>query len=302
MQLLLSLLFVVVAGSAFAQNNRSAVSVNGLDTNSCATTAPCRSFSVAVAHTNPGGEVIAFDSGGFGSFVVTQPITVSGAPGVHAAVTTSSGNAISVSAGPGDEVVLRNLVVLAAGSATNGISISGAKSVHVLNCLVSGFAGGGGVSINGTGAETLMDYLVAQQNGVGVLINTSALVFVRITNSKIDDNLGAGIDVFNDVKAVASNTSLSGNAYGVRLQSTLSTTADMTLDHCIVSSNGVGIYAANPDVNSRAVVRLYGNVISYNIGPGVQTTAATAYTYGNNALSANNPDVSGAALTPLAQN
>jgi len=292
-------LFLLIATPIFALNNRSAVSVNGSDLNSCSTTAPCRSFSVAVSQTNPGGEVIAFDSGGFGAFTATQAITVSGAPGVHAAVTSVSGNAISVAAAAGDSVVLRNLVVLAAPGANDGINISSAKSVHILNVLTRGFTGHSGVNINSTGAETLMDHLVAQGNGQGVFILTNAVVPVRITNSELDDNTSAGIDAFLDIKAVVSNTSLSGNAYGVWLQSTLQTTADMTLDHCIVSANQIGLYAQNPDVNLRAVFRLYGNVISYNLGAGIQLVAATAFTYGNNALSANNPD--GGPLTPLPQ-
>lgn len=300
---LLPWLFVLVATPIFALNNRSAVSVNGSDLNPCTTTAPCRSFSVAVGQTNPGGEVIAFDSGGFGSFTVSQAVTVSGAPGVHAAVTSGVGNAISVAAAATDAVNLRNLVVLAVPGGNDGINISMAKSVHILNVLTRGFAGHAGVSINGAGAETLIDHLVTEDNAQGVLILTSGAtaVPVRITNSQIDDNTSAGIDAFQNVMAVVSNTSMTGNTYGVWLQTDLNAFGDMTLDHCIVSGNGIGLYAANPDINLRAVFRLYANVISYNVGAGIQLSAATAFTYGNNALSANNPDISGGALSPLAQ-
>src|SRR5437870_9513770 len=76
----LCLASLLIASVSFAQNNRSAVSVNGSDANPCTTVSPCRSFGVALAHTNPDGEVIALDSGGYGAFTISQPVSVIGAP------------------------------------------------------------------------------------------------------------------------------------------------------------------------------------------------------------------------------
>src|SRR5881392_1541071 len=105
------LVSLLIGSSALAQNNRSAVSVNGNDANPCTTTAPCRSFTAALALTNPGGEVIAFDSGGYGSFTVTQSMSVIGAPGIHAAITVGTSHGIAIHAGATDSVLLRNLTV-----------------------------------------------------------------------------------------------------------------------------------------------------------------------------------------------
>src|SRR5437867_3903117 len=184
--LFVSLSFLAV--NAFALNNRSAVSVNGSDLNPCTTTSPCRSFGAALAQTNPGGEVIALDSGGYGSFTAAQAVTVSGAPGFHAAITAPAGNGITVSAGPADAVFLRNLVIIGAGG-SNGIDVQSAASVHIVNCLVRGFTSGSGVFIEGPGAETEIDHLFAQGNATGVGINAAALTRDRITNSQIDDNM-----------------------------------------------------------------------------------------------------------------
>src|SRR5882672_11336232 len=83
--------------SVFALNNRSAVSVNGSDADPCTVPSPCRTFTAALAATASGGEIIAIDSGGYGqSFTVSQPVTVSGAPGVHAAITATTGTAITI--------------------------------------------------------------------------------------------------------------------------------------------------------------------------------------------------------------
>src|SRR5437667_10331942 len=114
-KLLSFLLSLLIASATMAQNNRSAVSVNGNDLNPCTTASPCRSFGAAMAVTNPGGEIIALTSAGYGPFTVDRAVTVSGAPGIHAAITVpSTMSGIVVSALPTDVVVLRNLRVLSA--------------------------------------------------------------------------------------------------------------------------------------------------------------------------------------------
>src|ERR1700756_5269822 len=100
-----------IASVALASNNRSAVSVTGLDTNPCTTTSPCRSFGAAIAVTAADGEIIALTSGGYGPFTVTQGVTVSGVPGVHAAITTTGDGVIVNTAGDVD-ITLRNLVMI----------------------------------------------------------------------------------------------------------------------------------------------------------------------------------------------
>src|SRR6476646_11703721 len=101
------LLVMSFSGAAFALNNRSAVSITGNDANPCTTALPCRSFSVALANTVSGGEIIALDSAGYGPFTIGQSVTVSGAPGAHAAISATSGDAIAITSGL---VTLRNLV------------------------------------------------------------------------------------------------------------------------------------------------------------------------------------------------
>src|SRR4051812_42038882 len=59
-----------------AQNFRSAVSRTGSDTNSCALTSPCASFSGAFAKTIAGGEINCVDTGDFGPVVITKAMTI----------------------------------------------------------------------------------------------------------------------------------------------------------------------------------------------------------------------------------
>src|SRR5438067_11903719 len=84
-------LCIFVSVSAFAASSRTAVSVNGSDSNPCTVASPCRSFSAAIAQTALGGDVVALDSGGYGTFIVNQPLTVQAAPGVYAGITVPSG-------------------------------------------------------------------------------------------------------------------------------------------------------------------------------------------------------------------
>src|SRR2546428_2736877 len=98
------LITLLVSSAAVAQNNRSAVSVNGSDANPCTTTAPCRSFTAALAHTNPGGQAVAFDSGGYGAFAITHAVNRVGAPGGHVPNPDTSGNGIEANSGVADSV------------------------------------------------------------------------------------------------------------------------------------------------------------------------------------------------------
>src|SRR5438552_14419467 len=116
---LVTIVFLLcLAPAALASNTRSAVSVNGSDANPCTPASPCRSFGAAMAQTNPGGEIIALDTAGYGAFTIDRPITVSGAPGIHAALTITTGVGISINVSSGDRVVLRNLVLLSGGGLT----------------------------------------------------------------------------------------------------------------------------------------------------------------------------------------
>ncbi len=146
-RLLVFLLLSLSAVAASGLNNRSAVSVNGSDTNPCTAMSPCRSFVAALAATNPGGEVIALDSGGYGTFVVNKSVSVIGAPGIHAAITVASGKGIDVSTASLDIVTIRNINITATSSDADGISATMFYHLSIEGCHVSG--GGHGIVITG---------------------------------------------------------------------------------------------------------------------------------------------------------
>lgn len=148
-----------LASSATAATFRTAVSVSGVDTNPCTPAAPCRTISYALTQTSPGGEMFVLSSGGYGPFTVTQAVLITAPSGIIAAVSASSGNAITVSAGPSDTVILNGFLLDGlAGAGTNGVQVNSAGSVSVGDSSITGFSGQG---INfvpnvGTGSSTLI--------------------------------------------------------------------------------------------------------------------------------------------------
>ena len=75
---------------------RSFVASTGSDANPCTPLSPRRTFATALAATASGGEVVALDTGGFGTLTISQAITITAVPGAEAFIAPSSGAAITV--------------------------------------------------------------------------------------------------------------------------------------------------------------------------------------------------------------
>src|SRR5262249_50433937 len=138
-----------------AQNSRSAVSVLGNDSSACTVPAPCRTFAKAITVTNPGGEILAVDSGGYGTFAIDRSVTVRPVPGAYAGITVISGDGVIVNA-PADDVILRGITINGQGG-SNGINYQNGRSLVLENCAIDRMANNGiatvatdGLSVSGT--------------------------------------------------------------------------------------------------------------------------------------------------------
>jgi len=134
------------------------------------------------------------DPGGYGALTITKSITIDGGGGQVASVLVAGTNAIVVSAGASDVVILRNLRLNGlrntASPGINGIDFRTAGTLIVENCDVFGF------STNGIWMESI-------SNGHLVVRNTTS------------NNMGsAGIRVESGVASVE-NSDVSANAYGL---------------------------------------------------------------------------------------
>src|ERR1700751_3123315 len=114
----LALVCLLVATSLCASSPLTFVSFEGLDTNPCSRTSPCRSFAAAIAVTSAGGTVIVLDSAGYGPFTISQSVSVIAPEGLYAGISFSSGTGITISGTAATDVVtLRGLSIEGSGVA-----------------------------------------------------------------------------------------------------------------------------------------------------------------------------------------
>src|SRR5471032_289873 len=132
---------LVVGGPAWAASSRIWVSGHGVDQAGCgAPTAPCRSLQYAHDHIVAGGEIDILDPAGYGSVTISKSISIVNDGVGTAGVQASSGAAITISAGPNDNVYLRGLNidgVLEAGF--TGVQFNSGASLTVIDCVVQHF-------------------------------------------------------------------------------------------------------------------------------------------------------------------
>jgi hypothetical protein len=288
----ISALLVVLAPAAFALNSRSAVSVDGLDTNPCTVASPCRSFTTAIPATAPGGEVIALTTAGYGPFTVNNTMTISGAPGVHAAITATSGDGITVAVSSTDSVNLRNLVLIGAGGFA-GIDLTIGGELQVSGCLVRGFTAYGIVANTYVASKVSIDDTVLLDSAFGVSFagDFSGATFLNatVTNSSMVGN-DFGIKILRAKVVVAHNTIAYSGTSGVDVDLGGGTglIADATLESNSIVNNSTGVSVNCAGVNNQASVWLSQNVVAFNTIQGVaKSGTATAYTFNNNRFVAN---------------
>jgi hypothetical protein len=311
----LSILFV---SSAAGQAQRTFVSANGNDGNSCGHTDPCRTFAEAVSQTSPGGEVIVLDSAGYGPFTIKQAITIEAPGGLYAGISVSSGDGIDVSAGPSDSVVLRGLTVNNKGGSGSGIVFNSGNELYVEGCLVTGFSSATGIAAVGPGDLMVKDSTV-RGNGTGISVQPSAAAMAAIQRVSAEANstglsftgpITATLDLCSflcnefvglsagDGSSVTVRGSIaSGNTRGFAAHAKTSLPVQLNLENCVASNNADAGFIVGPDIVGPDMPSFVGRVsnstITHNgtglsvIGPGVLLSR------GNNTVEGNQTDVSG---------
>jgi hypothetical protein len=246
------------AGAAQAQS-RTWVSGVGDDVNPCSRTAPCKTFAGAISKTAAGGEINCLDPGGFGGVTITKAITIA-CEGVTAGVLVSGTNAITVQAGPSDNVTLRGLDINGLGTGINGIRFLAGKALIVDNCQIYGFTTNGiDVALSASGASvSVKDTRINNLGGVGIRSTTtvggvSASVdhvnISRVTTG-VESAAGGNTSVSNSIMFAGSNGALA-SANG----------AVMTVANSVMSSNNVG---ANASVSGATIALTNSDLFANN--------------------------------------
>jgi hypothetical protein len=218
--LLVTALTCLFASAPAHARARTFVASYGNDANPCTFGSPCKTFQQAVNVVDPGGEVTAIDSAGFGPISIGKSVTITSPPGVEAGIVPNppSADAIDIiNASSTDTIVLRGLTLQGGGSGDIGIfAISGAN-IEIVDCAIRGFVNG--INIATANAMTIAIYnTVVADSGTGVFLKTSggtlraALDGVRVNNN------GTGISVDSNghtLETMITNSHLdNGGTYG----------------------------------------------------------------------------------------
>ena len=295
---------------AHAQRARTFVASYGNDANPCTFGSPCKTFQQAVNVVAAGGEVTAIDSAGFGPIAISQAITITSPDGVEAGIVpVSGGNAITISAGPIDAIVLRGLTLNGSGAGSNGVVFNTGASLTVTNCVVQNFAtdgsitSGNGILIQPTSSQvnfTITNSIFANNGNVGILYISSG--GSASANGVVDHVTGTGnfdgiavISGTGSTVTAISNSNFSNNSDDGIFVSNGTGPLTMSIDTVSAVSNSVNGIAASGTPN----VLLGRSVITGN-GTGVENgTTNTFFTYKDNRISGNGTDISSALNTTV---
>jgi parallel beta helix pectate lyase-like protein len=231
----------------------------GDDANSCTRAFPCRNFSAALLQTDPDGEVIVLDSGGYGVVTVTQPVSLISPKGVYAGITAFAGTAITINAGDSAHVVLRNLSLNSQG-ANYGIRVPSAAALYIEHCTVSGF---GNLGINfdesiSTGRLHVTDTTVRRCGGSGIAVGGNVLATI---DSVLLHHNGNGVLASNGAEANIRKTT-SGPGVGDAVGFTALSGARMVIQSSVATGNGFGFLASGASVMT--IVRSAANANTFS--------------------------------------
>jgi Right handed beta helix region len=272
-------LTVALSGApASAQASRTWVSGVGDDANPCSRTAPCKTFAGAISKTAAGGEIDALDPGGFGALTITKAITIDGGGGQVASVLVAGTNAINVSAGATDVVILRNLrlngLLQTVTPGLNGISFNSGAKLIVDHCDIFGFNHDGiqlvlgaagfaaisnttitnvsnaGIGVGGTAATGVsVDNVHIWGNSFGIAVASGNSV--SVSRSVISNSSAAGVEADPGAQLLVDFTEITNNTTGVSASGTVA------LSNSDISFNTTGISGATTSFGNN---RIFGNV------------------------------------------
>lgn len=289
----------ILASPAFALSARVFVSAqNGTAGCSGTLSSPCRQIAKALTLVQQGGEIIVLDSGGFNSFTIGKSVSIIAPEGVYAGVTAGAlEDAIAISAGASDTIVIRGLTVKGTSASGYGIRIIGDSTVHVESCVIEGFNQAGGflasaaVVASGASRVFLKD-TVARDSAWGLEFLDSVAV---VEHCKLDNNVVAGLGAAGSAKVTIRDSELSGNGIGAFVTNA----SEVNMENCVVSGNATaGVEAVSIDAS---IARVSNSVITGN-GIGLsQEGGGALFSRVNNTVEGNTTDTQGSIETYIAK-
>ena len=290
---LLALGFAAVPASA--ANTRSFISANGLDTNACARTAPCRTLQTAHDNTNAGGEINMLDPAGYGPVTITKPISiVNDGVGSAGILVPSGGTGITINAGPTDTVNLRGLIVEGAGVGATGIRFNTGASLTIENCVVRGLTSNA-IAYAPTISSTFSvsnTFVANSANGIVVLpIGSNIVAKAVISRVEAHNNGNSGIFVSGalntgtgTVNATVTDSVASNNTFGMAIITDVNlASVGLLVVHSVAANNTVGLASQG----SNAILRVAQSTVTGNTLGWETITSGVVQSYGDNYIDFN---------------
>jgi hypothetical protein len=273
------LVCLLPAAPAVAQRDRVFVASYGSDSNPCTFGSPCKTFQNAINVVAQGGEVTAIDSAGFGTFTISHAVTITSPNGVEAGIAAPAvdGVAITINAGPSDNIVLSGLTLDGDNvSNSTGIQFNTGGSLSIQNSVIRNFSY---IGILFTPAAASQFYAL----NTLVLDNANAIVIDNLAGS-------ATVSGVLDHVEVENNT---GNGIGVTAASPNYANV-MVRNSTIVNNGAVGVSA----VDSGAYIRVTRSTIKGNDEGWLVVLSGSVSSYGDNNIDDNGSDNTGPPTVP----
>jgi hypothetical protein len=289
---------------------RTFVASYGNDSNPCTFGSPCKTFQIAVNAVDAGGEVTAIDSAGFGPISISKSVAITSPDGIEAGVVpTAGGNAITITAEANDTVVLRGLTLNGSGVGFNGIAFNSGSGLTVSTCVVRNFVYDGSTPTTGNGIliapnSATTDLVVTNttvsdngniglyylpQSGASIVPTRATINHVVATNNQYGIVIDTSHIGGNITGAISSTVANNNRNTGIAIGSGSMASVRVSIDGTETSNNS--LYGIT--VGGTAQVFLGRSVIANNPFGGVvnDTSPNTFYSYGNNQINLNNPDI-----------
>jgi hypothetical protein len=296
-----AILYVLCAAPAHAQATRTWVSGVGDDVNPCSRTAPCKTFAGAISKTAAFGEINCLDPGGFGAVTITKSITILCEEDIgHVLVSGTNGINVVLSS-PTDRVTLRGLDIDGVTSGLNGISFTGAGTLHVQEVLIKGFTQNGInfapnsglaalhvsnetlISNNNNGSISNAGILVRPTSGASANVDINGVHLETNANGVFADGTGGGGAMNVNVR----NSTVTGSSNSGLVAVTSGPAVTLTVDRTAV------LYSANTGIASSgaaATVRIGNSTIANNVTGVAAFGGSTMQSFKNNVIAGNSSD------------
>jgi len=286
-----AILPAILAASLCQAQQRTFVSGLGNDLNPCTRAQPCRNFAQAISITNTGGEVVVLDSAGYGPVTIANSVSLIAPPGVYAGISVFSGDGIDVVGSA--TIILRGLTINNQGSTGSGIAFTGGGTLHIEDCVVSGFSNSSaaGIAFQPLSSSKLeVKDSIIKQNQTGIKVGSGLAL---IEQTRLEDNAAAGVAAQGGSTVTARNSLVGGGGIGFAAVTSSSNPAELDIESCVASNNGVGVVAQSTSTGV-ATVRLSDSTITDNTtGLLNNGSPAVLLSRGNNTVEGNGTNTVG---------